>query len=64
MQQVDHPNIVKLIEVFEDEKHICLVMELLTGGELYDLILEKDKFNEYLAREAIKILIDAIRYCH
>jgi len=36
-----------LIEVFEDEKHICLVMELLTGGELYDLILEKDKFNEY-----------------
>lgn len=39
-------------------------MELLTGGELYDLILEKDKFNEYQAREAIKILIDAIRYCH
>jgi hypothetical protein len=39
-------------------------MELLTGGELYDLILERDKFNEFWAREAIKILIDAIRYCH
>ena len=36
LKQVDHPNIVKLIEVFEDERHWCLVMELMTGGELFD----------------------------
>lgn len=29
LKQVDHPNIVKLIDVFEDERHWCLVMELM-----------------------------------
>ena len=42
MKQVDHPNIVKLIDVFEDERHWCLVMELMHGGELFDQILEKE----------------------
>ena len=36
LKQVDHPNIVKLIDVFEDERHWCLVMELMQGGELFD----------------------------
>jgi len=36
LKQVDHPNIVKLIDVFEDERHWCLVMELMNGGELFD----------------------------
>jgi serine/threonine protein kinase len=34
LTQVDHPNIVKLYEVFEDEKFYALVMELMTGGEV------------------------------
>jgi calcium-dependent protein kinase len=34
LKQVDHPNIVKLIEVYEDDKHFFLVMELMTGGEV------------------------------
>lgn len=42
MKQIDHPNIVKLLDVFEDERHWCLVMELMTGGELFDLILKRD----------------------
>ena len=36
LKQVDHPNIVKLLDVFEDERHYCLVMELMLGGELFD----------------------------
>ena len=36
LKQVDHPNIVKLIDVYEDERHWCLVMELMNGGELFD----------------------------
>ena len=39
-KQMDHPNIVKLLEVFEDDRHWCLVMELMQGGELFDLILK------------------------
>ena len=64
LKQVDHPNIVKLIDVFEDERHWCLVMELMHGGELFDQILEKEQFSEYEAREATKAIIDAIYYCH
>jgi serine/threonine protein kinase len=61
---VDHPNIVKLIDVYEDERHWCLVMELMKGGELFDLICEKKFFSEYEAREAVKSITDAIGYCH
>lgn len=64
LKSVDHPNIVKLVDIFEDERHVCLVMELLLGGELFDQIIEKDKFSEYDAREATKAIIDAISYCH
>jgi calcium-dependent protein kinase len=60
LRQVDHPNIVKLIDVFEDEKHWCLVMELMTGGELFDQILQEKYFSEFEAREATKAIIDAI----
>ena len=36
LRQVDHPNVVKLVDIFEDERHWCLVMELMEGGELFD----------------------------
>lgn len=61
---MDHPNIVKLIDLFEDERHICIVMELLQGGELFNQIIQKDQFSEHEAREAVKVIIDAISYCH
>lgn len=38
LKRVDHPNIVKLYDVFEDENTFSLVMELMTGGEVYYLI--------------------------
>ena len=34
LKQVDHPNIVKLYDVFDEEKSFYLVMELMTGGEV------------------------------
>ena len=64
MKNIDHPNVVKLYDVYEDEGHICLVMELMQGGELFEKILECDHFPECDAREAIKSIIDALRYCH
>lgn len=64
LKQMDHPNIVKLMDVFEDERHWCLVMELMLGGELFDEILLKEHFSEKEARECCRQIIDAIGYCH
>ena len=43
MQTVDHSNIVKYYETYDDRKYIYLVMELLTGGELFDDVLKTGK---------------------
>ena len=64
MKTVDHPNIVRLVDFFEDEAHYCLIMELMEGGELFDQILQREQFNKSEARQAIRSIIDAIRYCH
>lgn len=61
---IDHPNIVRLIDAFEDERHVCFVMELMNGGELFDKILTLDSFGEEDARSGMKCLIDSIRYLH
>ena len=40
LKQVDHPNIVKLIDVYEDATTFSLVLELMTGGEVSDILAE------------------------
>ena len=54
MKQIDHPNIIKLYDVYEDKSHICLVMELMSGGELFEKIMACDQFPENDTREVIK----------
>ena len=46
MQTLDHPQILKLYEFFEDEKNVYLITELCEGGELYEKIIEKDFLDE------------------
>ena len=68
LSKMDHPNIIRLFEVFEDDRHISLVMEYCTGGELFQKIMERadqDKaFSEKEAAAIFKQLMNAVSYCH
>ncbi len=59
-----HPNIVELREVFDCPKVFYMVMELMTGGELFDRIVEKEKYTEAEAASVVYRLAGAIKYCH
>lgn len=64
MRNLDHPNIIKLYETFEDSRNIYLVMEICEGGELFDRIIDKGQFSETEARVIFTQMIQAINYCH
>merc|ERR1719210_1050814 len=67
---LDHPNIVKLYEVFKDAHRYYLVMELCTGGELFDRIVDEAEKHEGQAlteASSAKIMLQimgAIHYMH
>ncbi|EFC42729.1 predicted protein [Naegleria gruberi] len=64
MKIMKHPNIVNLKEVLQTENNIYVIMELVTGGELFDRIVAAEKFDEITARRYFHQLVSAIEYCH
>jgi calcium-dependent protein kinase len=66
LNTLDHPNIVKYYETYEDVKYLYLVMEYCNGGELFDKITSKKTgvFSEIEARSLMKKLLMALNHCH
>lgn len=64
LSQIDHPNIVKCREVFEDNENIYIILDLLSGGELFQRVVDRKVFTEKDAADIIRPVIDAVRYCH
>jgi len=64
MKMMDHPNIIKLYESFDDHRNIYLVMELAVGGELFDRIIEAGHFTEVQAAMLMQQIVRAIYYMH
>ncbi|XP_036134807.1 calcium/calmodulin-dependent protein kinase type IV [Molossus molossus] len=62
--RLSHPNIIKLKEIFETPVEISLVLELVTGGELFDRIVEKGYYSERDAADAVKQILEAVAYLH
>uniref|UniRef100_A0A674NXB0 Ribosomal protein S6 kinase alpha-5 n=1 Tax=Takifugu rubripes TaxID=31033 RepID=A0A674NXB0_TAKRU len=59
-----HPNIVKLHEIFHDQLHTYLVLELLGGGELLERIRRKQHFSETEASRIMRKLVSAVSHMH
>jgi len=69
MSKCDHPNIIKLYEVYEDQRYIQLVMEECLGGTLFDRLVKKmeeedETFSEKDAAIILKQVMQALSYCH
>jgi len=64
LKSMKHSNIVQMKEVLKSTNHIYIVMEIVTGGELFDKIVAAKKFDEEIARKYFRQLIDGIAYCH
>jgi calcium-dependent protein kinase len=63
MRKLDHPNIVKLYDVFDIDNHLVLVMELMDGGNLS----KKIKSGPFMEADAFKVLhglLEALTYMH
>ena len=64
MKTADHPQIVKLYEVWEDARNLYLVLELCEGGELFDYIVKKKKLTEREAAVLFQQILLSLRYLH
>ncbi len=63
---MDHPNIVKLLDVIEDipNQRTTLVLEYIEGVELLEFVLQRDRLNEVDARRIFRQIVSAVDYCH
>jgi serine/threonine protein kinase len=64
LQGMEHPYIVKLLDVYVSNRAVYLVMELLHGGDLFDRIVDKGKYSEVQGRRIMRRLLSAICYLH
>eukprot|EP00921_Rhytidocystis_pertsovi_P007481 GHVQ01012439.1.p1 GENE.GHVQ01012439.1~~GHVQ01012439.1.p1 ORF type:complete len:461 (-),score=60.74 GHVQ01012439.1:2155-3537(-) len=64
LKELDHPNIMKLYEFFEDPGYYYLVGEVYTGGELFDAIVDQKRFSEVDAGRIVKQVLSGITYMH
>jgi len=68
LNRIDHPNVVKLAEMFEDDKNFYMVLELMKGGSLQSRLASLQSASRRLTEpEIYKIIapiVDAMEYCH
>lgn len=64
MKALNHKNIVNLREVLSSKSKLYIVMDLVRGGELFEMIERRGELDEKLARKYFQQLVDGIDYCH
>lgn len=64
MKLVRHPYVVRLYEVLASRTKIYIILEFITGGELFDKIVQHGRLSETESRKYFQQLIDGVDYCH
>merc|ERR1712137_1470523 len=64
LESVEHPNIIELKEAFETDEMLYIVTEVVTGGELFDRIVNKGSYTEKDAASLVRKFLEALDYLH
>ena len=64
LRKLDHPNIIRIYDIYAERKYLYIVMDYCQGGELFDRIIEKGSLTENEAKHYMKQLLSAIHHCH
>ncbi|CAE7634323.1 Camk4 [Symbiodinium sp. KB8] len=64
MRSISHPNIVSIVDFFDEPDHYIIVAELMTGGELFDEVVRRSHYTERAARDVIRTMAEALAYLH
>ena len=64
MKKLNHPNITKILEMFEDEKYFMIIMEYINGGNLFSFVKKRRKLSEKTAKFLFRQIIQGIKYIH
>ncbi|XP_069339028.1 death-associated protein kinase 2 isoform X1 [Eulemur rufifrons] len=64
LRQVLHPNVITLHDVYENRTDVVLILELVSGGELFDFLAQKESLSEEEATSFIKQILDGVNYLH
>lgn len=63
--KIDHPNVVKLHEVLEDENNLYMVLEYMAGGTLRNRLTADNRvLTEEETYQILSPIVDAMSYCH
>jgi len=64
LKKLNHPNIINIIEVFDTEKTLYLVLELVEGGDLATDLMREGHYSEQKTRDVMRQMLDAVLYLH
>ncbi|ENN81423.1 hypothetical protein D910_12733 [Dendroctonus ponderosae] len=64
MKLIDHPHVLGLADVYENKKYLYLVLEHVSGGELFDYLVKKGRLTPKEARRFFRQIISALDFCH
>jgi len=64
MKKLQHPNIIQMMEVIDTDSTLYLVLEFVSGGELFDAIVNKGSYSEDDAVNIVRQVLEAIQYVH
>ena len=64
MKKLNHPNITKILEMFEDDEYILIAMEYINGGNLFSFVKKRRKLSEKTAKFLFRQIILGIKHIH